>query len=140
MAVVTFDFDDTLTQTQWDPEWECFRFVGPNLVTIQSLRAHLEMGDEVHIVTSRIGPESMLMQEQGHDPVTGQPAVGPFLRKQLGEDLEKLTGVHFTSGDLKWKKLVELGCEKHFDDDPCELEALPPGILGIRVPTLHGFE
>jgi len=140
MAVVTFDFDDTLTHTQWDEEEGNFRFVGPNLVTIQSLRAHLDMGDEVHIVTSRIGPESMDLVDETHLTRSGQPGVGIFLREHLGDDLERLTGVHFTSGDLKWKKLVELGCEKHFDDDPCELEALPPGIQGIRVPTLHGFE
>ena len=138
MAVVTFDFDDTLTQTQWDPEEENFRFIGPNLVMIQALRGHLDMGDEVHIVTSRMGPANQA--EETGCSFTGQPAIGPFLREHLGDDLERLTGVHFTSGDLKWKKLAELGCEKHFDDDPCELEALQPGVQGIRVPTLHGFE
>ncbi len=134
MSVITFDFDDTLTQTQWDPEWEEFRFVGPNLVMLQALRAHVEMGDEVHIVTSRI------MQKPEASRPDGQPSVGAFLREHLSDVSKRLAGVHFTSGELKWKKLVELGTEKHFDDDPCELEALPPGIQGIRVPTLHGFE
>jgi len=135
MAVVTFDFDDTLTQTQWDPEWEEFQFVGPNLVMLQTLRSHLDMGDEVHIVTSRI------MRVELDPPVPGSgPTISTFLREHLGDDLDRLSGVHFTSGNLKWKKLVELGSEKHFDDDPCELEALPVGIKGIRVPTLHGLE
>lgn len=136
MAVVTFDFDDTLTQTQWDAEWEEFRFVGPNLVMLQTLRGHLANGDEVHIVTSRI-METLL--DATASP-SGQPRVGAFLREHLSDVLDQISGVHFTSGKLKWKKLVELGTEKHFDDDPCELEALPPGIQGIRVPTLHGFE
>ena len=30
MAVVTFDFDDTLTQTQWSNEEESFIYMGPN--------------------------------------------------------------------------------------------------------------
>ena len=139
MAIITFDFDDTLTQTQWDDEEELFRFMGPNLMMIQTLRGHLEMGDEVHIVTSRLGPETLDLEEAAPG-WQGQPAIGPFLREHLGDDLERLTGVHFTSGDLKWKKLTEIGSEKHFDDDPCELEALPPGIQGIRVPTLHGLD
>ena len=140
MAVITFDFDDTLTQTQWDAEEMNFRFVGPNLVMIQALRAHLNMGDQVHIVTSRMGPEDLDRKRSKNDTWTGQPSVGAFLQEHLGPDMERLAGVHFTSGDLKWKILAELGSEKHFDDDPCELEALPPGIQGIRVPTLHGFE
>lgn len=137
MSVITFDFDDTLTQTQWDEEMENFRFVGPNLVMLQALRAHLSMGDEVHIVTSRIGPKD---RDDTAEDWCGQPSVGSFLREHLGDVLEDIAGVHFTSGKLKWKKLVALKTEKHFDDDPCELEALPPGIQGIRVPTLHGFE
>jgi len=135
--IVTFDFDDTLTHTQWDEKWEEFRFVGPNLGTIESLKKHLSDGDEVHIVTSRVGPKSVDDTREGWP---GQPSVGTFLREFMGDVLEQITGVHFTSGNLKWKKLVELGSEKHFDDDPCELEALPPGIHGIRVSTLHGFE
>jgi hypothetical protein len=138
MAVITFDFDDTLTQTQWDPEEENFRFVGPNLAMIKILREHLNMGDEVHIVTSRMGPANQ--NEAENASFHGQPAIGPFLREHLGDDLERMTGVHFTSGALKWKKLAELDSDRHFDDDPCELEALLPGVVGVRVSTLHGFE
>ena len=132
MAVVTFDFDDTLTQTQWDEEANCFRCSGPNLVMIQALLGHLDAGDEVHIIASRIGPE-----EVGTIIEPLQPA--QFLREHLGEDLQRLAGVHFTSQDLKWRLLHRLDTDKHYDDDPVELEALPPGCHGIRVPTLHGL-
>jgi hypothetical protein len=138
MAIVTFDFDDTLTQTQWNNEEECFMFVGPNTIICNTLREHLLLGDEVHIVTSRLGPD---MNADGLSiPGHGQPSVVAFLQEHMPDVKDKLAGIHFTSGALKWATLHDLGSEKHFDDDPCELEALPPGIHGIRVATLHGFE
>ena len=52
--IVTFDFDNTLTQVQFDPDDGCFsKPAGPNLVMVQCLQAHLKNGNEVHIVTSR---------------------------------------------------------------------------------------
>jgi len=136
MAVITFDFDDTLTQTQWDTEEECFRFIGPNLMTLQQMRDHLNRGDVVHVVTSRMGPDRL---SDTPDVITGQPSVAAFLLEHLGDDRKRLAGVHFTAGDLKWRLLHELDSDKHFDDDPCELEALPPGCVGVRVATLHGL-
>jgi hypothetical protein len=137
MAVITFDFDDTLTQTQWDNEEENFRFIGPNIVICQALRACVEMGDQVHIVTSRHGPE---MNSKGDVLLHGQPSVQGFIREHLADVADQIAGVHFTSGALKWHLLHELRSDKHFDDDRCELEALPPGIQGVLVSTLHGFE
>ena len=137
MAIVTFDFDDTLTQTQWDNEQEGFIFMGPNTKICNTLREHLLLGDEVHIVTSRLGPD---MNSEGDTQQHGQPSVVAFLQEHMSDVKDQITGVHFTSGALKWATLHDLGSEKHFDDDPCELEALPPGIHGIRVSTLHGFE
>ena len=137
MAVVTFDFDDTLTQTQWSNEEECFIFMGPNTKILNTLREHLLLGDEVHIVTSRLGPD---VDSDGQTHRWGQPSVSSFIQEHLADVQAQIKGVHFTSGNLKWATLHNLGSEKHFDDDPCELEALPPGIQGIRVETLHGFE
>jgi hypothetical protein len=133
MAIITFDFDDTLTQTQWDEEADCFRCVGPNRVMLQTVRAHLDMGDEVHVIVPRIGPELINIRV---DPLVP----GAFLREHLGEDLERLAGVHFTSQDLKWRLLHRLDSDKHYDDDPCELDAMPPGCVGVRVPTLHTLD
>jgi hypothetical protein len=137
MAVITFDFDDTLTLTQWDPEEESFNFIGPNKHICQTLREHVNNGDHVHIVTSRHGPE---MNNDGEIRQHGQPSVLAFVNEHLADVVDRLAGIHFTSGALKWNLLHELRSDKHFDDDRCELDALPPGIQGVLVSTLHGFE
>ena len=136
MAVVTFDFDDTLTQTQWDNEEECFVFMGPNDSMCQVLRERLVEGDEVHIVTSRIGPA---MSDEGHVLHGGQPSVRSFLQEHMSDVMNQIQ-VHFTGGVLKWALLAELDSSLHFDDDIVEIEALPPGCRGVLVKTLHGFE
>jgi len=136
MAVITFDFDDTLTQTQWDPEDECFKYMGPNPITLQVLLANLQLDNEVHVVTSRFGPE---MDADGHTWDRAQPAILPFLREHLGPDLEKLSGVHWC-GTLKRDKLAELGSIRHYDDDKVELTDLPEGCTGVLVSTLHALE
>ena len=134
-AVVTFDFDDTLTQTQWDAEDECFKFFGPNQRTCRALREHINMGDDVHIVTSRTGPS---MDLEGTLHPGGQPSIKLFLEKHLADVHDQLGGVHFCCG-LKRDMLLELGSTKHFDDDPVELNDLPDGCAGILVSTLHGL-
>jgi len=136
MAVVTFDFDDTLTQTRWDHEEECFIFVGPNHQMCNTLREHLASGDAVHIVTSRTGPA---MNNRGFIQLHGQPSVRVFLEEHMHDVLDQLAGVHFTGG-LKRDMLIELGSTKHFDDDPVELNSLPDTCAGILVQTLHGLE
>ncbi len=136
MAVITFDFDDTLTQTRWDHEDECFKFVGPNLLMINRLIENIQKDNEVHVVTSRMGPA---MDNQGDPLPGGQPAILPFLREHLGDSIERLAGVHWCAG-MKRKKLSELGSTCHFDDDPVELTDLPDNCVGIRVATLHGID
>jgi len=135
--VITFDFDDTLTETQWDNDDECFKFIGPNKMMLATLRKHLRQGDKVHIVTSRHGPE---MTAEGVVHNNGQPGIVEFLLEHLVDsDRRKIAGIHFTAG-LKTGKLIELGSDRHFDDDFCELEALPSGCVGVRVKTLHGLD
>ena len=136
MAVVTFDFDDTLTQTQWDNEEECFIFVGPNLSMCRMLRKHISMGDKVHIVTSRTGPS---MNHEGILHPGGQPSIQAFLESHLSDVRDRLAGVHFVGG-LKRQTLLELGSTKHFDDDSVELNNLPESCAGVLVTTLHGLE
>ena len=136
MAVITFDFDDTLTQTQWDNNDECFKFVGPNTQTIRQMISHMDRGNEVHVVTSRMGPA---MDSDGVSTPGGQPAILPFLREHLGDHTERLAGVHWCGG-MKRDKLAELGSIQHFDDDPVELANLPPGCRGVHVPTLHSID
>jgi hypothetical protein len=136
MAVITFDFDDTLTQTQWDHDDECFKFVGPNRQMITQLVSQIALGNEVHVVTSRMGPA---LDAHGDAAIAGQPAILPFLREHLGDNTERLAGVHWCGG-MKRAKLTELGSIRHFDDDPVELANLPPGCSGVHVPTLHGID
>lgn len=137
---VTFDFDDTLTETQWNNTLECFDYIGPNKIIMAKLRNHLREGDEVHIVTSRQG------RELDDDVISlhGQPSISEFLTEHLtANDRRKIAGVHFTSGALKTNKLLELNSIRHYDDDICELKALedvPYQITCIRVETLHGLE
>ena len=132
MSIITFDFDDTLTQTQWDQESERYRYLGPNHSILLKLKQHLAAGDQVHIVVTRLEPEFI------DDPLS-QPAPARWLQHQLGEGVKSLAGVHFTSQDLKWRLIHELNSTTHYDDDPCEIDALPPGCAGIRVTTLHNL-
>jgi hypothetical protein len=136
MAIVTFDFDDTLTQTQWSHDEECFIFVGPNHKMCNILREHINDGDTVHIVTSRTGPT---INSDGFILPHGQPSIRTFLQEHLSDVLERLAGVHFTGG-LKRETLIELRSTKHFDDDSVELNNLPDSCAGVLVQTLHGFE
>ena len=121
--VVTFDFDDTLLWKAaiWDEDGDLDEVVdaGTNDEIYPIFIDTLSNPDvEVHIVTSRMGkPE---------DPTARIPpsytSVFDYLR-QWGV-LDKLAGVHFTNGELKVAKLLELGASEHYDDDPKELEAL----------------
>jgi hypothetical protein len=132
MAIITFDFDDTLTQTQWDPANERFRYIGPNRAMLKTLLQHVEVEDEAHIIVTRLDPEFV------DDPFS-QPAPARWLQQQLGDQAKRLAGVHYTSQDLKWRLIHELGSTKHYDDDQCEIDALPPGCVGVRVATLHNL-
>jgi len=135
--IVTFDFDDTLTETQWDNNDECYKFVGPNKSTLAFLRKHLRDGDVVHIVTSRQGPE---MDPDGRVNTGGQPSVAEFLLEHLVDsDRRKIAGVHYVPGP-KTDILNELNSSKHYDDDSCVLEALPSSCVGVQVKTLHQLD
>ena len=118
---VTFDFDDTLLQTRWDPVTEEAVECGPNLVMLQTMRAFLDMGHEVHIVTSRV---------ERFESSPDRTSVRDF----LVEHRLHVDGVHFTNGDSKVDTLVKLGAFRHFDDDEEELDLLPNTIEGIWVP------
>ena len=126
MALVTFDFDDTLTQTHavWGAD-DCLEdtfFAGPNMVIIQALHACAANGDEVRVVTSRSDKWlSDTMQRLEDFGVLGL-----------------LSGVHHTNGQWKAEWLAENGMTpvKHFDDDTEELARFPKGCETVLVP-LH---
>lgn len=121
--VVTFDFDDTLLWKEaiWDEDGEFVEAVdaGTNEDIYPIFLDMLENPDvEVHIVTSRMG--------KSDNPTERIPpsytSVFDYLRKW--GVLDKLAGVHFTNGELKVDKLLELGSTEHYDDDPEELKEL----------------
>lgn len=123
--VVTFDFDDTLLYRtlEFDDDGDVIlphRIVGDgkNPLGWHHLMEHLETGDEVHIVTSRM--RSKL------------PEVDEWLTRWGVRG--KLAGVHATNGDWKVGRLSELGSEIHYDDDNEELSRLRPPTQGQRVP------
>lgn len=132
--VVTFDFDDTLLWKAaiWDENGNLEEVVDAGTndaiypIFLKSLK---DPNVEVHIVTSRKGKPD--------DPDAPVPpsytSVFDYLRKW--GVLGRLAGVHFTDGELKVAKLLELGASEHYDDDPDELKALEgTGIEGKPAP------
>ena len=126
--LVTFDFDNTLTVSRWDEEEETFVHVGPNLVMIQCLKAHLEMGNKVMVVTSR-----HQKHEDNPPAFNDSPRVKQFLEEQ--GVLQSISGIHFTNGDWKAPLLDALDSARHHDDDQEELSRLPARCEGIFVPN-----
>lgn len=112
MALITFDFDDTLTHTiaTWEEDGtlEDTEFGGPNLVMVQCLKACAANGNEVRVVTSR-------HKRWEKDTLEKLNAFGV---------LHLLAGVHHTDGEWKadWMSQNGLDPIKHFDDDKEELE------------------
>ncbi len=124
--LVTFDFDDTLTHTlaTWDED-DCLEdteFAGPNLVMIQCLKACVENGHEVRVVTSR--NESWTTDTHAKLESFGV--------------LHLLAGVHHTNGQWKaeWMAQNNMAPIKHFDDDSEELARFPESCTTVLVP-LH---
>jgi uncharacterized HAD superfamily protein len=116
MAVVTFDFDDTLTEPKLeDGFWVSSLHANEKIL---DLLRNLAREHTVHIVTSRnkIHSKDVFDFADKHDlPV---------------ED------IHFTNGSLKAEKLQSLGSVMHFDDSVNELNLvdLAEGIKPIIVP------
>lgn len=125
---ISFDFDDTLTQSLavWDGEClEEIKFLGPNLPIIERLKTFVEQGQVIRVITSR-----SLKWER--DTLEKLEAFGI---------LNLIEEVHHTNG--KWKaewclenNLIPI---KHFDDDQAELakfKTLLPNVELIEV-ALH---
>ena len=125
--LITFDFDDTLTQTiaTWDEDGclDDTRFGGPNLVMIQCLRSCVQNGNKVRVVTSR----SKRWEKDTLEKLS-----------QFGV-LHLLAGVHHTDGEWKAAWMLENGLKptKHFDDDREELDEIEkvfPECQTVKVP------
>lgn len=101
MAVVTFDFDSTLTVPVWSEQdgfWKDTLHADEEVLGV--LRKLADDGHEIHIVTTRYASVEPQEFVDAHDlPVEG---------------------IHFTGGKLKGEKLTELGSQLHFDDSTLE--------------------
>ena len=120
MVKVSFDFDNTLTVMRFNPDEGIFcDFHGPNLVMLQCMHAHIQNGNEVHVITSR----------------TESTASKTEIMRLLANNglVRKIEAIHFTNVQLKAGLIRKLGIFRHHDDDPEEIAALPPSCDGILV-------
>ena len=123
--IYSFDFDNTLIRyhTLEDGDVE---YLGPHEGNIALLKDLAAQGNKVIIVTSRSklrGPK----YEWDKAP-TPEEAIQEF-----GLPVEE---VHYTYGNLKADKLMELGVTKHWDDDDDEVRAAwKAGIEAVAVPV-----
>ena len=121
--IYSFDFDNTLIryETLEDGDVE---YIGPHEENIALLKNLVEQGNKVIIVTSRSRPNKPKF-EWDKAP-TPEEAIQKF-----NLPVEE---VHYTHGDLKADKLLELGVSKHWDDDDDEVAAAQAaGIEAILV-------
>ena len=108
----SFDYDNTLIRyhTLEDGDVE---YLGPHEENIALLKDLAAQGNKVIIVTSR-SPLRRPKYEWDKAP-TPEEAIQEF-----GLPVEE---VHYTYGNLKADKLMELGVTKHWDDDDDEIAA-----------------
>ena len=132
-GIVSFDFDDTLTQPIWDADNEMWTSGGspgsgipdgqqdPNEENIIKLMRLSHQGHKIVIVTSR----------------------SPSQRKGVEEFVAKhnlpVEEIHTTGGD-KGAKLVELGAIMHFDDSPQSWDDSQGLFQGKWVKTFHPMD
>ena len=131
-AIVTFDFDDTLSLSHWGEEEDDWVYDGPHQEMMDILMDYHRKGSKIFIVTSR---HKELQDEEGkwfrHMPNRNPPRkyfeefqmpVWKFVKKH-GLPIQD---VIFTNGKVKAKAedgLIEIGSDVHHDDDPEEIKA-----------------
>ena len=110
--VVTFDFDNTIVKSflnkTADGE-ERYQFGGVNKEIIKRIKSFKQSGKTVFVVTSR--------DAHMEDAETSVKSI--LSRLKIDVD-----AVFYTNGELKARKLYELGSTLHYDDDPKEREAI----------------
>jgi FMN phosphatase YigB (HAD superfamily) len=127
--IYSFDFDNTLIRyhTLEDGDVE---YIGPHEENIQLAKDLAAAGNKVIIVTSR--SKSTRPKYDWDKAPTPEEAIQEF---EL-----PVEEVHYTFGDLKAEKLLELGVSKHWDDDEDEVAAAEEaGIEAVLVPVEEGI-
>ena len=123
--IYSFDFDNTLIRyhTLEDGDVE---YLGPHEENIALLKDLAAQGNKVIIVTSR----SKLNRPKYDWDLAPTPEEAI---QEFGLPVEE---VHYTYGNLKADKLLELGVSKHWDDDDDEVAAAwAAGIEAVAVPV-----
>lgn len=106
--IVSFDFDDTIMVKKNKGKKEHSEKICP--WTKSQIKKEQDAGNKVIIVTSRYGPK----------PAFGYDNKDVF---KAAKEL-KINDVYFTQGEKKIKTLLDLGVEKHYDNDQAELDAI----------------
>ena len=109
MAVITFDFDDTIVMSHMliEDNKPIFVFDGYNDKIIELIQSHIEKGDDIHIVTARSREKEDLFPNF---------TVPMYLDKLSLSHYFTSERIHYTEGALKLEKLQELGSTLHYDD------------------------
>tara|TARA_R110000824_G_scaffold67377_2_gene174448 strand:+ start:4883 stop:5782 length:900 start_codon:yes stop_codon:yes gene_type:complete len=131
-AIVTFDFDDTISLSHWGEEEDDWVHDGPHQEMIDILMDYHKKGSNIYIVTSR---HKEMQDEDGnwyslHRKRTPSKKYFKEFQTPVWEFVKKnglpIQDVIFTNGQIKAKAengLIELGSEVHHDDDPEEIHA-----------------
>lgn len=112
-VLVSFDFDDTMTQPVWVAENECWEGRGPRTEMLQKMRDHHAQGHTVIIVTARDEDSERERAKRGEVTVAG------FIRQHN----LPVSDVYFTSHAPKGPLLAQLGVSLHYDDSPDDLDS-----------------
>ena len=123
--IYSFDFDNTLIRyhTLEDGDVD---YLGPHEENIALLKDLAAQGNKVIIVTSR--SKSTRPKHDWDNAPTPEEAIEEFALP--------VQEVHYTYGNLKADKLMELGVTKHWDDDEDEIAAAwAAGIDAVAVPV-----
>ncbi len=129
MAVITFDFDDTIVMAHMliEDNKPIFVFDGYNDKIIELIQSHIEKGDDIHIVTARSRDKEDLFPEF---------TVPAYLEKLLLSSYFTPERIHYTEGALKLEKLENLGSTLHYDDS---LEEISNNFGKIQVKNPFDF-
>ena len=109
MAIITFDFDDTVAMSHMliEDDKPIFIFDGYNNKIIELIRSHIEKGDDIHIVTARSREKEDLFPNFTVPAYLDKLSLGHYFTSDR---------IHYTEGGLKLGKLQELGSTLHYDD------------------------
>ena len=129
MAVITFDFDDTMVMSHMliKENKPVFVFDGYNNKIIDLIRSHIANGDDVHIVTARSKDKESLFPEFSVPVYLDKLSLGHYFTPER---------IHYTESALKLEILQKLGSMLHYDDS---LEEISNNFGKIRVKNPFDF-